>query len=146
MKFEHHAAVSVPLSAGIWYYTGNLYYFLMALFIGVFIDLDHIFDYIREEGSFDLKGLFIKSYKGDFKKLYLFLHCYEFIPLVWAISFFYGAFEFAAVFTIAYLAHMIPDQFANNTRPLGYFLIYRISVKFNNKKIFNTPKGGNHKF
>lgn len=144
MKAEHHAIVTVPLSLAIWQATGNFYYFLMCLFLGVFVDVDHVFDYIRENKHFSMRGMFIKSYKGQFKKLTVIFHCWEFIPLAWVVGYFLNNFQFSVVFTLAYLAHMIPDQLMNNTRPWGYSLIYRIAVGFKMKKLFDTPKGGNH--
>ncbi len=129
-------AIALPVSGGILFFTHSWLYFLMSLALGVLIDFDHVFDYIREEKKFDFKDLFIKSYKGDFVKLYLIFHCYEFIIIAWIAAFFLNNYTFAIVFTIAYLAHMIPDQFANNIRPFGYFFFYRAYKKFINKKIF----------
>jgi len=140
MKTEYHMAVSVPVAAGVWYFTGSWIYFLLALFLGVFVDSDHVFDYIREEKKFDFKDMFIKSYKGDFNKLYLFFHCFEFIPLAWVAGYFMNNWVFPAVFTVAYLSHMIPDQFTNNIRPFGYFFIFRAVKGFDMKKIFYFPR------
>lgn len=81
MKLEHHIAISVPVSLGVFYFTKSIFYFLFSLAIGILLDTDHIFDYIAEEKKFDLKHMFIKSYLGDFKKIYLFLHAYEYVPV-----------------------------------------------------------------
>ncbi|HDQ26318.1 MAG TPA: hypothetical protein ENN43_06210 [bacterium] len=145
MKMEHHIAVSVPVSLSIWALTGSVWYFLMSLALGFLVDADHVLDYVREEKKFDMKDMFVKSYKGDFKKLYLIFHCFEFVPLVWLAGFFTGSFEFSAVFTIAYLSHMVPDQISNNTKPWGYFFFYRMANKFKMRKIFYVPRGGIHK-
>jgi hypothetical protein len=145
MKLEHHIAVSVPVSLGVFYFTRSIFYFLFSLAIGVLVDIDHIFDYIAEEKKFDLKHLFIKSYLGDFKKIYLFFHAYEYVPLAIFLGYYFKNMTFAFVFVISYLIHLIFDQFSNRTKPLGYFLIYRIFVKFEMKKIFNVPPGGIHK-
>ena len=140
MKVEHHAAIAVPVSLGIWYFTGSWVYFLLSLFLGIFVDSDHVFDYIREEGKFNFKDMFIKSYKGDFKKLYVIFHSYEYVPIAWAIGLITGNLEFSIVFTIAYLFHMIPDQMANNVRALGYFFLYRAFVGFKMDRVFYSPE------
>ncbi len=140
MKAEHHAAVAVPVTLGIWYMTGSLFYAGLSLFLGVFVDTDHVFDYIREEKKFDFKNMFTKSYKGDFKKLYVFFHCYEYIAAAWVYAWLSGNPQFAAVFTIAYLSHMIPDQLANNVRPSGYFFTYRAMVNFEMDRVFYSPE------
>ncbi|MCX7698264.1 MAG: hypothetical protein N2114_02215 [Candidatus Goldbacteria bacterium] len=105
------------------------------------MDADHVIDYIREEKRFDFKDMFIKSYLGDFKKLYVIFHAYEYIPLAWLISFLLKDWTFGIVFTISYLSHMIPDQLANNTKPFGYFFIYRFIKKFSMKEQFYFPEG-----
>jgi hypothetical protein len=140
MKAEHHAMIAVPTSISIWVLTNSVWYFLMSFFLGFLIDVDHVFDYIREERKFDFKHMFIKSYEGNFKKIYLVFHCLEYIPLAWIICAFTGNFTFAAVFTLAYLSHMIPDMLANNAHPYGYFLFYRFSVGFDMHRIFHQDK------
>lgn len=145
MKLEHHIAISVPVSLGVFYFTKSIFYFLFSLAIGILLDTDHIFDYIAEEKKFDLKHMFIKSYLGDFKKIYLFLHAYEYVPVAFFLGYYFNNMTFALVFSVSYLFHLIPDQFFNRTKPLGYFLIYRILVKFEMKKIFDVPPGGIHK-
>ncbi len=145
MKLEHHIAVSVPVSLTILYFTKSYFYFFLSLTVGILLDIDHIYDYIKEEKRFDLKHLFIKSYLGDFKKMYLFFHAFEYVPVALLIGYFTNNLTFAIVFSTAYLFHLIPDQFSNNTKPFGYFLIYRILVKFEMKKIFDVPPGGIHK-
>lgn len=145
MKLEHHAAISIPVSLGVYYFTHSFTYFLISFFVGILIDVDHVYDYIREEKRFDLKHLFIKSYLGDFKKMYLFFHAYEYIPLAFLAGYLMNNFTLPLVFSISYIFHLLSDQFSNNTKPLGYFLIYRIIVKFEMKKIFYVPPGGIHK-
>lgn len=145
MKLEHHIAISIPVSLSVLYFTKSIFYFFFSLAVGILLDVDHIYDYVREEKRFDLKHLFIKSYLGDFKKMYLFFHAYEYVPVVFLIGFLMNNYTFPFVFSVSYLFHLLPDQFANNTKPFGYFLTYRILVKFEMKKIFNVPPEGIHK-
>jgi hypothetical protein len=136
MKMEQHIAVSVPVAAGTWFMTHNWYYVAMALFLGFLIDVDHVFDYIREEGRFDMRHLFQKSYEGDFRRFYVIFHAYEYIPLAWLAGYLAHNYTFSAVFTVAYLSHMIPDQLMNNVKPFGYFLSFRICKKFVMRELF----------
>ncbi|MFP4466499.1 MAG: hypothetical protein ACLFP1_05560 [Candidatus Goldiibacteriota bacterium] len=137
MKASQHAAAAVPVSLGIWALTGNVWYFFMSFFLGFLVDVDHVVDYIREERRFDFKHMFKKSYEGDFKKLWLIFHAYEYVIIAWIAGFLTGNLEFAAVFTAAYLVHMVPDQTANNVHPLGYFITYRMIKKFDMWEIFH---------
>ncbi len=136
MKAEHHIALSAPVAAGVWFATHSWFYTVMAFLLGFLVDVDHVFDYIREEGKFDWDHMFKKSYDGDFKKLYVIFHAYEYIPLAWIAGFLMNNWTFPAVFTAAYLTHMIPDQLMNNVKPLGYFMTYRIIKKFYWKELF----------
>jgi hypothetical protein len=83
-----------------------------------------------------MKGLFLKSYKGDFYRLYVIFHAWEYIPLAWLAGYIMNNYTFSIVFSAAYLAHMIPDQLMNNVKPWGYFLTYRIMKKFAMTEIF----------
>jgi hypothetical protein len=141
MKMEHHMLVAAPVTAGTWYFTHNWYYAAMTIVLGVLIDFDHVFDYIREEKKFDMKDMFIKSYLGDFTHLYVIFHAWEYIPLSWIIGAAAGNFTFSIVFSVSYFSHMLPDQLMNNVRPLGYFLSYRIMKKFVMTEVFYPPKG-----
>ena len=136
MKMEHHMITSVPVAAGVWLASHNWYYVCMSLFLGFLVDVDHVFDYIREEGRFNMRHMFEKSYEGDFHHLYVIFHAYEYIVLAWIPVFFTHNCTFSIVFTVAYLSHMIPDQLMNNVKPLGYFLTYRIYKKFVMTEIF----------
>jgi hypothetical protein len=141
MKMEHHMLVAAPIAAGTYYFTHSWIYVAMVVFLGVLIDVDHVFDYIREEHRFDLKDLFVKSYEGDFKYFLCFFHAWEYIPLAWIAGAALNNYTFAIVFSIAYTAHLLPDQLLNNTRPPGYFLAYRIMKGFVMTEIFYPPKG-----
>jgi len=141
MKMEHHLAVAAPIAAGTYYFTRSWIYTAMVIVLGVLVDFDHVFDYIREEHTFDMKDMFLKSYKGDFVHLYVIFHAWEYIPLSWLIGAAFNNYTFSIVFSIAYGAHMLADQLMNNVKPFGYFLTYRIMKKFVMTEFFYFPKG-----
>jgi hypothetical protein len=141
MKMEHHLAVTVPIAAGTWYFTHSWLYTAMVFVLGVLIDVDHVLDYIREEHRFDMKDMFVKSYKGDFVHLYVIFHAWEYIPLSWIIGAAINNYTFSIVFSVSYFAHMLADQLMNNVRPFGYFLTYRMMKGFVMSKFFYFPKG-----
>lgn len=128
--------VAAPVAAGTYFFTNSWVYTAMTVILGVLVDVDHVFDYIREEHRFDIKDMFIKSYKGDFEKFYCIFHAWEYIPLAWLAGVMLGNFTFPVVFTIAYGAHLLPDQLMNNTRPFGYFLTYRIIKGFRMEELY----------
>jgi len=137
---EHHMAVSVPVAAGAYFFTGGSWlYALAAFFTGFLVDVDHVLDYIREMRKFDMKDMFIKSYKGDFNRLYVILHAWEYIPLALIAGAVTGHMTAALVFSAAYFSHLLPDQLMNNTKPFGYFMTYRIMKKFKMSELFYKP-------
>jgi hypothetical protein len=140
MKMEHHMMVSAPIAAGTYYFTNSWIYTAMTLFLGFLIDVDHVIDYVREEKRFDMKHLFVKSYEGAFGHFWCIFHAWEYIPLAWIAGAVFNNYTFSIVFTIAYASHMLPDQLLNNTKPLGYFLTYRVMKKFVMSEIFYRPK------
>jgi hypothetical protein len=136
MKMEQHMLVTAPVAAGTWYFTHSWIYVLMTVALGVLIDFDHVFDYIREEKKFNMKGLFIKSYLGDFEYFYVIFHAWEYIPLAWIIGALINNYTFSTVFSVAYISHMLPDQLVNNVKPFGYFFTYRVMKKFEMRELF----------
>ena len=136
MKLKQHIAISVPISIVVWLVSDSGLFTAMTFFLGCCVDVDHVFDYVREEKTFSLKGLFVKSYRRDFVKLVLVLHSYEYLFIIWLVCLFGDRLGFGIIFTIGYLAHMVPDQLTNGIRPLGYFFSYRAKKKFEVNKIF----------
>jgi len=105
---------------------------------GIFIDLDHHFDYLLEKKEIPLSYKKLVDFcKYDHQsKLYLFLHSYELLLLLW-LSITY--FSLGAVWlgiAIGFTTHIICDEIVNPGRPLSYFLIYRIKHNFNRKMFF----------
>lgn len=141
MKMEHHMMVTAPIAAGTYYFTHSWLYVAMTLFLGFLVDFDHVFDYVREEHKFDMKDMFIKSYRGDFEKLYVVFHAWEYVPLSFIAGALLDNYTFSVVFSVAYISHLLPDQLMNNTKPLGYFMTYRIIKNFKMTELFNFPKG-----
>jgi hypothetical protein len=138
---EHHMAVAAPIAAGAYFFTHSWIYAAMAFFTGFLVDVDHVFDYVREEGNFDMGDMFVKSYRGDFKHLYVIFHAWEYVPLSWIIGAAINNYTFSIVFSVSYSAHLLADQLMNNVKPFGYFLTYRIMKGFVMDKFFYFPKG-----
>jgi len=136
MKLNQHIAISIPISIVVWLVFNSGLFTAMTFFLGCCVDVDHVFDYVREERAFSLKGLFVKSYNRDFVKLVLVFHSYEYLFIVWLVCLFWDRLDFCIVFTIGYLAHMVPDQLTNSIRPLGYFFSYRAKKHFAVNRIF----------
>jgi len=79
MKPLGHAAVTLTAGGILYKYNHSFAGFLSFLITGILVDMDHYFDYIRENGiSFNPSNVYKAcAYHGHFKKLFLFLHSYE---------------------------------------------------------------------
>ncbi len=98
---------------------------------GIFIDLDHAFDFFlmrkRVPRSYVELVDFCKEPTG---KIYLFLHSYELMALLWATCF-WGKLPLVFVGALFGMSvHLLLDQLTNPVHPVGYFISYRIKLGF----------------
>ena len=140
MRVERHAAVSIIVAGFIAWFFKSIHLGIVSLIIGIFLDIDHFFDYFNNRG-FDLNlkrfGRFFKNH--EFNKLYLFLHSYELIIPVWIVCYLKNEYLLGIVITISFFQHMFLDQVFNRVHKLGYFFSYRLYKKFNGKSYFGFP-------
>lgn len=144
MKPLGHAVITLTAGGVLYKYNHSFAGFLSFLITGILVDMDHYFDYIRENGiSFNLSKVYKScSYYGYFKKLILFLHSYELlIALMLALL----SFNLNIIWTYIALGlglHILTDQITNPVLPFSYFLSFRIMKGFRTEKIFLTKGGG----
>lgn len=114
---------------------------IACFFAGVLIDLDHALDFlvIKKRICRSLDELKVFCADSNEKRIYLWLHSYEILAILWA-----GALVFGS--PIAYTGilwgmtiHLLLDQLTNPIHPLSYFLIYRAKLGFP-KDIFLIEK------
>ncbi|MFH1560299.1 MAG: hypothetical protein ABID84_02660 [Chloroflexota bacterium] len=118
LKPPGHAAISLALGGGTWLFTGSPGSLVVALLVGVFLDLDHLLDYYR--------WLIL----DQTHRLLLFLHSYELLIPALFISYTSHWNPLAIAGTLALLGHLLTDQLTNQVRPMGYFFTYRALNSF----------------
>lgn len=138
MRVLGHAAITLTAGAILYNYTNSLYGFLSFLIVGIFMDLDHYIDYVREYGmTFDIKKV-INACKYEnmaFKKITFVLHSYELVALFWSAIF---AFNLSIIWkycAVGLTLHLFIDQVTNPVLPLTYFFLFRAVNNFDTKKI-----------
>lgn len=112
---------------------------LTAFLFGIFIDLDHWFDFFHYfKLNFNFFDFFdVSSYMLPSGKIYVLLHGWEFIPVFGLVGKILErklkikGFMMAAVFS--YTLHLFWDNLATSSHPLGYFFIYRLLNNFDIK-------------
>jgi len=138
MKPTHHVIISggVTLIFALWVKSTGA---LAACFLsGIFIDLDHHLDYYlaRKELPLSYRKLvdFLKSERQS--KLYLFLHAYELLFLLWFCIFTFSLGTIWVGMAVGFTTHIICDEIFNPLKPLSYFIIYRIKHNFSRKALY----------
>ena len=144
MKPTHHVIISGGVSIAFAFWVKSWTAVCACFLSGIFIDLDHHLDYFLERKELPLSYKKLVDFlENDHRsRLYLVLHSYELIALLWA-SIFY--FQLNAVWlgaAIGFTTHIFCDEIVNPLRPLSYFLTYRVKHNFCREMFFK--KGHPH--
>lgn len=133
-----HVAISSVISAVFAFYTRSFMGTAACFLSGIFIDIDHIFDYwlARKQLFVTYSKLFGFCGLERGGKLYLLFHSFEFLVLFWLIFFTFQLNVFWLGLGIGVTAHMIADQFANPLRPYALFFVYRLRHRFEKECVF----------
>ena len=145
MRPIHHVIISggVTFVFSIWVKST---WALAACFLsGIFIDLDHHLDYYlaRKEVPLNYRK-FVDFFKHERRaKLYLFLHAYELLFILWVSIFAFSLGNVWLGVALGFTTHIICDEIFNPFKPLAYFMTYRIKHKFSREALYkrNTIDG-----
>ena len=106
---------------------------------GIFIDLDHLFDYAMRYGfnpaKFSFKKFCDMAKTLDSQKVYFILHSLELLIIFWLAIFIFKWGIFWLGLAIGVTMHIFFDQFINRTHPFTYFLTFRIIKGFKTEDI-----------
>jgi len=135
-----HFLLTLGLSIILFIFFHDLRLMPIAFLFGFFVDVDHLFDYLKwKKRNFSLKEFFTPSvYARGSKKTYVPFHGWEFLPLIYflgnllRIKLSIEGLQWAA--TLAYFGHMFWDQIYVSPKPLAYFFIYRLINNFDLKE------------
>jgi len=146
MKVQHHTGISLVIAAGLFAAFRSLSLSLAALLTGIFIDIDHTFDYLREYGFRPNIKFFFHVFDDTlFKRVVLIFHGWEWAILLAVLSMTSKHDPIISGIAIGLWSHLLCDQFTNGASIWGYSLIFRLSRKFEALKIFpgkGLPTGG----
>lgn len=115
---------------------------VLSFIAGVVIDADHFLDFFLNH-PFTLK--FSRIYdafeKQDLSRLYLVLHSYEILVILWLSIYAFSMSASWIALAIGLTQHIIFDIFTNPIRVNGYFFTYRLCKGFKKEMIFSNTKG-----
>ena len=137
MRLPQHLGVSVVISSVTFAASRSFTITAASLLAGVFLDLDHIFDYVREYGPRPDPRFFFHSFNATlYRRVVLPFHCWEWPALLIAISIETRGNPAAVGLLIGMAQHLTADQFTNKVSGWGYFLTYRVKQRFITRNIF----------
>jgi hypothetical protein len=126
IQLRHHTIASIGFGLVVYLFFKSFSCVLVCFLVGVFIDVDHYFDYIKHTGwNLNIKQFFYLSYGGKLDRFYLLF------AAIIVISD-YNLIIIAA--GIGYAQHLILDQIFNQVKPFAYFLTYRLKNGFSKKR------------
>lgn len=151
MKPAQHVIASVSIGVIVWFFTKSIYAALLYFASGLFLDSDHIIEYIIHHGWEKIS--FKKVYRASietgrqegsyrFKRLYLVFHAGEIALILWGIAIYLKNVYFLAI-TLGYSSHLIMDCIGNPLYPQAYSILWRAMNKFNTDKFVRRQKDGN---
>lgn len=131
MKPSIHALASAGAAAVSFALTSSAETSLAIVVSGVFIDIDHVFDYLREYGFRPRPVFFYSVFRRIvFKRLFLIFHSWELLATLWALTFLAQTPPILLGCAIGITLHLIMDQIGNQVFPLTYFITWRLRHGF----------------
>ena len=113
-----HILISTALGGGIWLATDSPAAGLVAVGVGVLMDVDHLYDCYQ------------RNVRWNLNKTYLPLHAWEY-SLAGLVALIVGLHHpLLVAIVLSHLAHVTTNHFVNGFHPLGYSLTYRVAKRF----------------
>ena len=138
MKPTHHALISGGLAAALIAYSKSWGAGLACFLSGVFIDLDHVpeFMFFRRKIFFSFEELW--NYWGirDRGQAFLPLHAWEWLMILWYFIFTMKLNMVWVGLGVGITVHLICDQIFNPLVPGFYFLWFRMKHNFERKRLY----------
>ena len=133
-----HVIASGVFSICVWFYFKSIGCAAISFVAGVLLDADHFIDYCADHGfTLNIQDVYDTCLEIRLNRLYLILHSYELLILLWMAIFVFGLSSLWKAFALGYTQHILLDQMTNPIRPLGYFLTYRIAKGFKKELIIH---------
>lgn len=138
MRVKEHIISAVPFGIGYFLISRDLTATAIAVATTILLDIDHAADYVVIQKHIPSLRKMTEAFKsfGIISKNYLWLHSWEFVFILAGLLYFFPNRYGTAVFC-GFTLHLLIDQIHNtccmgkyNLKPLFYFLLYRIFMKF----------------
>jgi len=135
----HHLLLGLFVGFLSWKITASFWLGVLGMLVNIFIDLDHLIEYLVFSKRFNLREFLSGSHFEQKGKILVLFHAWEYVALA-AILWILTSQWFFFVLGLAIGAHLVFDQFTWNLSPWAYFITYRIKNKFSIAKICKSYK------
>ncbi len=142
MSPSKHVLASAATSVIFYGLTKSVSGTLTCFLSGIFIDIDHVFDFwiAKRKFLFTYRELYQFFDREKAGKVHLIFHSYELLLTFWAVLFFCHLGMFWLGIAVGCTVHMLFDQWLNPLRPRVYFLLYRIKHGFTKESTFTDEE------
>jgi hypothetical protein len=131
MRVQYHATVSTIVSAVLFTLFRSWPLTMSSLLIGIFVDLDHVVDFVFRHGiRFNVRQFFRASYQRQYKYAVLIFHGWEWLGVLVLVSFLSNANPWIVGLLVGYTHHLILDQVGNRPETWGYSFVWRMQHGF----------------
>lgn len=153
-----HLIISLSIGYVVWkLYKKPSVSFFAALIGGLFVDLDHLFDYFIAFGAKFSLTYFLKGYQFmKNEKIYIPLHAWEWVVLFLIVAYLINKYtkiktgakkmllSILLSFSLALFSHLMIDVWVNHVTFLGYSIIYRVKNNFDLRNLVTAEHYKNH--
>jgi len=137
MRLHHHTAISLTISGLLYIIFRSWGLAASSLVAGIFIDLDHFFDYLYAHGRpFRIKDFFRVCNNCQFNRIFLFLHGWEWVALLGMAAWLTNWNPWVTGTLIGFGQHIVLDSFYNASGFRSYSLFWRWREDFVFDRIF----------
>jgi hypothetical protein len=138
LRPHHHLSASLLFSAATYAVTSSPLLTAANFLTGVFVDIDHIPEYLIKSGfKLSPSEFYAAEMHLTGKKSVLLLHGFDVVTLGFGLLFFSGSHALAWAVYLGAMQHLLLDLLYNPVRmPWTFFLAYRIFHGFDNEKLF----------
>ncbi len=138
MRLPYHTALSVTISGILYLVFTSWALALGCLISGIFIDLDHIYDYMSTRGRLHLnvKDFFLHNHRAQYDRIVLILHGWEWVVLLGIAAWLTSWNPWITGLCVGLFQHLIFDAMHNSFNIRSYSLIWRWKKNFHFDTIF----------
>jgi hypothetical protein len=138
MRAGQHVVISAGVAGVLWVAFRSWEMALACLLAGIFMDVDHLIEYVREYGLRpDLRQFFRVSYEREYDKAVLLLHAWEWLPVLVFLVWRSHGNPWLTGLAIGWIQHLACDQAANTRHWGAYFIAWRWKHRFDHDTFFS---------